>query len=547
MIRTFAGALGLWIGAICTSGADELRIGKTAVLSGTLPAGTGWQVETQQGAGPWTGTGVMVAGQGSLATVRMDGWPGDAGYRFQRVDGGATVVGSVVSDGWHLAGLVTAAGPPPVLIQSSENLGTWTPREWVFPALDGSYVRMLDTLPGVRGFFRAATGAAGVPGDASVTQYSPPSPYQGSADYGPLYADMPQIFKDGYVTAIPSTEFNRGGENAAAAGECYELAGPFGSTTVIVSDETPSPPAGTVDAGRGYFDLGLEPFKVLSGGPAGGFLTVSSRLVPAPVTGNVKLYVVPGSNPFYMALRPFNHRAGVSKMEFLNNGSSTWVTMSRQGGNRFVYTGGPQVIYPVQVRVTSRFGEVVTIPSISSLNDSQKITGPAQFTVFPEQGPPPQRRIRPVYQDALASVPGDTWGAPSYGGATVTQVDTAVKYSGTAGLRINGFAGFSGVNFLNGATFARPGNGVLKLAIRSAAAVTAGQVQLRITGLSAPGGAVVNSAFIPLPALTTGWQVLRFPLEASGTGPVVNGFSIVNGTSTTLPNVWLDEVEFETR
>ena len=52
--------------------ADVLRIGKTAVLSGTLPAGTGWQVETQEGGGPWTGTGVIVAGQGSVATVRMD-------------------------------------------------------------------------------------------------------------------------------------------------------------------------------------------------------------------------------------------------------------------------------------------------------------------------------------------------------------------------------------------------------------------------------------------------------------------------------------------
>lgn len=527
--------------------ADVLRIGKTAVLSGTLPAGTGWQVETQEGGGPWTGTGVIVAGQGSVATVRMDGWPGEAGYRFQRVDGGATVTGSVVSDGWHLAGSVTAAGPPPVLIQASENLGTWTPQEWVFPALDGSYARVLGTLPGARGFFRAATGADGLPGDASVTQYSPPPPYQGSADYGPLYADMPQIFKDGYVTAIASTEFNRGGEIAAAAGECYELAGPFGSTTVIVSDEAPSPPAGTVDAGRGYFDLGLEPFKVLSGGPVDGILTVSSRLVPAPVTGNVKLYVVPGSNPFYMALRPFNHRAGVSKMEFLNNGSSSWVTMSRQAGNRFVYTGGPQVVYPVQVRVTSRFGEVVTIPGISSLNDGQKITGPAQFTVFPDQGPVPQRRIRPVYQNSLASVPGDTWGASGYGGATVTAADTVVKYSGTASLRINGLAGFSGVNLLNVAAFARPENGVLKLAIRSASAVTAGQVQVRISGLNAPGGSAANSAFIPLPALTTGWQVVRFPLEASGTAVVVNGLSIVNGTSATLPNVWLDEVEFETR
>ncbi|RYD34262.1 MAG: hypothetical protein EOP87_09550 [Verrucomicrobiaceae bacterium] len=543
MTRATAAVLGIWMGVVAMAGADELRIGQTAILSGSLPTGTGWQVEMQQPGGSWAGTGVMVAGRSVVAAVRMDGWPGDAAYRFQRVDGAATVTAALGS-GWCLAGSVTAAGRPPVVIQKSEDLAEWSPREVAFPALDRSYVRVLES-PGTRRFFRAASGAAGSLRDGSATTYGTMAPYNGAAGYGPVYADMPQIFKDGYITAIPAAEFNRGGLTAAAAGECYELSGPFGRTTVIVSDSAPAAPPGTVDAGRGYFDLGPAPFSLLNGGQTSGIITLGSRLVPAPVVGNLKLYVTTGSNLYYVELRPFNHRAGVNTVEFLNGGSSTWVTLPRQTGNSFVFLpSGSPVTFPVQVRMTSRFGEVVTFSSITSLNGGQIVTGPAQFNVFPEQAPATQRRILPVYQDVLSNVPGDSWSTAVYGGASVTAVDTAVKHTGTASLRISSFSGFSGVNFLSFGPFPRPQNGVLKLAVRSASPVAAGQVQLKVISGTASSGTGSDSAFIPLPALTTGWQVLHLPLEASGTAPVVSGFTLVNGSSATLPDVSLDDIEF---
>ena len=535
--------LGAWLAtALPALGANEMRIARTAILSATLPAGTNWQVQSRTGpSGAWVGTGVLVPGRGSPAMVRMEGFPGEAAYRFQRIDGGATVA-PTLANAWDLAG--TAPGENQVLIQSSANLVDWSQAALVFPDLEGRYGKALPTPLAARGFFRSEVPALATD-DASATSHSAVPPYDGAAGFGPVYDDMPQIFKDGFIGALAPAEYHRGGQNAAAAGECFELAGPYGRTTVIISNLTDAPP-GTVDVGRSFFDLGPEAFKVLSGGSGSGAVTAGVRLVPAPVTGNVKLLVPTSSSPYYVELRPYNYRAGVSKVEILNSGSSTWLNLPRSQFNSFVFSGGgstPQLLFPVQVRVTSRFGEVVSFPPIASLTSNQRITGLAQFTVFPELAPVPEHRVRPAYHDALTKVPGDTWSAGGFSGATVTEVDSSVAYAGTASLRISGLSGFSGVTFSNYPAFTRPQNAMLKLAIRSASPIAASQVGLWIYGSNTLGGPQVSSSYILLPPLTTGWQVFRFPLEASGAPPVIWGFGISDAVSAALPNVWLDEVE----
>lgn len=537
--------IGLAAGITAAFGANEMKIGRTAVLSGSLPTSTTWQVEQQQPGGAWVGTGVIVPGRGSVATVRMDGWPGEAAYRFQRVDGGATVTASLGAAAWHLAGEVP--GATQVMIESSANLGTWSQSALIFPGIDGSYVRALREPLAARGFFRSEVPTM-TTRDASVASHTPAPNNEGAAGFGAIYDDMPQIFKDGFIGALSPTEYHRGGENAASAGECYELAGPFGRTTLMISDLTTAPP-GTIEVGRSFFDIGTNAFKVLTGGPADGALTAEARLVPAPVTGNVKLFVIPGSNIYYTQLRPYNYRAGVSKVELQNNGSSTWVDLPRSTFNSFIYQVAgsvPPMAFPVQVRVTSRFGEVVTFSSIPSMADNQKITGPAQFTVFPDLAPVPEHRVRPTYHDALTNVPGDMWSSGAYGGASVTEVDGSVAYPGSAAsLRMNSMGGFAGVTFSQYPGFARPEFGVMKFAIRAASPMAANQMGLSLYGTNAIGGGTVYSAYIQLPPLTTGWQVFHVPLEAAGAPPILWGFSIAGAVAGALPNVWIDEIEFE--
>ena len=533
------------IGVGALAAAQELEIGRTAVLGATLPVSSTWQVEQQQVGGAWAGTGVLVAGRGMAVSVRMDGWDGAKAYRFQRVAGGVASLTPTVAAGWHLAGS-PGAGVSQWAVERSGNLTGWEHEALLFPSLDGRVVRALREPLGTRGFFRAEV--PGLPaGDASVTGHTPAANYEGAAGFGAVYDDMPQIFKDGFIGALNPTEYHRGGANAAAAGECYELAGPYGRTTVMITDLTEAPP-GTVDAGRSFFDLGLIPFAILSGGEPPGGLTAGVRLVPAPVTGNVKFQVIAGSNIYYMPLRFYNYRAGVTKVEVKNDGSTTWVEVPRTTFNAFVYQAGgsvPPMDFPVQVRVTSRFGEVVNFPSIDGLVDGQRVTGLAQFAVFPELAPMPEHRVRPAYVDRFTNVPGDMWSAGGYGGATLTEVDTSVAYQGTASLRMSGLGNFAGVTFSQYPGFTRPENGVMRFAVPAGSSVAADQVLLAVNGEAAGGGAT-SSATVQLPALGTGWQVFEIPLEASGTPPVVWGISLAS-RGAVLPEVWLDGVEFLTR
>jgi hypothetical protein len=268
-------------------------------------------------------------------------------------------------------------------------------------------------------------------------------------------------------------------------------------------------------------------------------------LVPAPVTGNVKFQVIAGSNIYYMALRFYNYRAGVSQVEVKNDGSATWVNVPRTEYNAFVYQAGgsvPPMDFPVEVRVTSRFGEVVSFTGIEGLVEGQRVTGGGQFAVFPELAPVPEHRIRPMYVDRFTNVPGDMWSAGGYGGASLTEVDTTVAYQGTASLRISGLGNFAGVTFSQYPGFARPEHGVMRFAVRAGGPVAADQVALALNGQSA-SGASVSSAVVQLPALGTGWQVFEIPLGTSGVPPVIWGVSLAS-RGAVLPDVWLDAVEF---
>lgn len=538
--------------AVLPAAGAALELGRSPVLSATLPASSTWQVEQQQASGTWTGTGVLVGGSGAAGSVRMDGFPAEAKYRFQRVAGGAGTVTPALSFGLALAGEQAGAGQ--VLIEASADLSAagWSDLALLYPDAGGRYVRAIREPLGPRGFFRAKLPALAA-GDATATAHQPVPPYDGAAGFGPVYDDMPQLFKDGFIGALDPVEYNRGGANAAAAGECYELAGPFGRTTVIISDTTTAP-AGTVDVGRSFFDLGPNAYQVMSGGPATGALTAGMRLVPAPVTGNVKCFVPTASGPFYAEFRPYNYRAGVSKLEIRNAGSSTWLELPRSAYNSFVFNGSggvPLLLFPLGLRVTSRFGEVVDFPAILAAVSNQRFTASAQFTVFPESAlaPVPERRLRPIYHDSLTNVLGETWSASPYGGAAVTEIDHGVPaYGGSAAsLKIAGYGGFAGVNFQAYPDFPRPEYGVLKLAIRSASPIAAGQLGVSIFGANAPAsGTIAYATSVELPGITTGWQLIQIPLEASKAPPVLWGFTLYSGNAA-LPEVWVDEVGFEKR
>lgn len=518
--------------------ADELKIVRTPVVQASLATGTTWQVESSQGGGPWIPSGVLVAGSATMASARLDGMPDTVNYRLTRIDSGATAT-PIIGRGWHLSGIATGASQ--VRLDASSNLASWSQTALAFPAADGGYLRVVREPLGIRGFFRAEVPAT--PVTFASCSFYPADPAEGAAGFGPVADDMPAIYKDGFISALSPTEYNRGGANAAAAGECYELTGPAGTTTVMVGELSPSAPPGTIDAGRSYFDLGTPAFQQIAGTTNVGYVAASCRLVPAPVTGNVKLLVVNNSGGFYLALTPYNHRAGITKMEVKSNGSSTWVNMPRSIANRFEYTGAG-LVFPIQIRVTSRFGEVVTFPPIASMTDNQRITGPAQFTTFPALAPAPASKMSPVYTDSFSSVPGDSWSASPYSGATVNAAFTGAHHEGSACIQLSGLGGFNGVIFLPSVPFPKPEFGVLRFAMRSATSTPVTTLGMTLSGTNA-GGASVTSATVQLPPLTDTWRVYQIPMETAGMPAKITDFRLVSLSAATIPtNVWMDTISF---
>ncbi|RYD57511.1 MAG: hypothetical protein EOP83_21065 [Verrucomicrobiaceae bacterium] len=427
-------------------------------------------------------------------------------------------------------------------LDASADLATWSQSALAFPAADGGYVRVVREPLANRGFFRAEVPTT--PVTFASCSFYPADPTEGAAGFGPVSDDMPAIYKNGFIAALSPTEYNRGGANAAAAGECYELTGPAGTTTVMVGELSPSAPPGTMDAGRSYFDLGTPGFQQIAGTTSVGYVATGCRLVPAPVTGNVKLLVVINAGGFYLALTPYNHRAGITKMEVKSNGSSTWINMPRSIANRFEYNAGPGLVFPVQVRITSRFGEVVTFPSIASMTDNQRITGPAQFTTFPALAPAPALQMSPVYADSFSSVPGDSWSASPYSGASVTPVFTGAHHEGSACIQLSALGSFNGVMFLPSVPFPKPEFGALRFAMRSATTVPVTTLGITFSGTNS-GGASVTSATVQLPPLTNTWRVYEIPMETAGMPAKITDFRLVSLSAAAIPtNVWMDTVSF---
>ncbi|HEX5219791.1 MAG TPA: hypothetical protein VFZ59_09510 [Verrucomicrobiae bacterium] len=477
----------LFVGDLAKAASGTLSIANTPILNAALPAGATYQVEYTTNASTWIATGVLVAGTGTNNAVRLDGFPESASYRLSAIGSVATVT-PVVSKGLHLHPAFPGASE--LRIESLNTLGTadWTNRAFVFTNLQGAFISPLRPPFTNAEFFRALQPAAPLT-TATVTYYTP-NTNANAAGYGIVADDMPEIYRAGYIAAPCPAIYNRGGANAAGAGECYELVGPQGKTTVMVADTVSDSPPGTCDVGRPYFDIGIAAFTNLFPATAG-IGPVTFRLVPAPVVGNIKMLCVINSGGFYTELRPYNHRAGVSKLEVQAAASDPWIELPRTTYNSFVYSSSPPLATPFNCRITSRFGEIITFPSLTSLTNGSRFTANGQFTSFPDQGPSPIWIVPPVYTEEFTNHLGAPWNATSSGGVGVNPNYSGSAYQGSYSLRLTDLTAFSGVSFsLPTYQFPKPTDGFLEFAIRSEGSAI-NTLNVTIRGYDA-GGATVN-------------------------------------------------------
>lgn len=154
---------------------------------------------------------------------------------------------------------------------------------------------------------------------------------------------------------------------SAACGTCIEVTGPKGVLVVRVVDRCP-------ECQFGHLDLRRSSFAKIADLSAGR-VAVTWQPVSCPVSGNLRLQLKDGSNPFWSAVQVRNHRRPVQSLEA--NKGGVWKRIARTDYNYFVDEQGFGQ-GPIDVKVTADDGSVVNA-TIATVQAGLELEAAGQF------------------------------------------------------------------------------------------------------------------------------------------------------------------------
>lgn len=373
---------------------------------------------------------------------------------------------------------------------------------------------------------------------------------QGTCGFGPVAADMPDLFQKGYVTAPNEAFYNRGGVPAAACGECFELSGSVGAITVMAADICD---IACCDNCRGdvvAFDVDDSHWKEIVD-QTGGNVSVGYHPVACPVSGNLKAYFTSGyqaGDRFRLVV--YNHRIGVDAVEFKGSASGAtkgaWVPLVRTVDNYFDWTGRGDAGLPITLRVKSTKGQWVEFAPLDKLSADLKIVATGQFD-DPALGgatcawPGPEDW---VYKDALGGILGLQWrdwgsyelldGAPDYAHEGGCQAGAACIRVG----RMNAWGAIQ-IGFPN--TFAPSTYAAIEFWARTESG-TAPKLKFYFNGKDASGAAATGK-MADLGLVDATWRKFRIDLAPLvGTVDRAQVVRVSNQSNDPTPAVLLDEI-----
>lgn len=142
--------------------------------------------------------------------------------------------------------------------------------------------------------------------------------------------------------------------NSAVCGAFVKVTGPKGQVTVKITDQCPECASGDIDFSPEAFDLIANRVD--------GRVPISWHVVSGGNIGNIQYVVKDGSNQWWTAIQPRNHRNPVTKLEVLVGG--TYQTLVRQDYNYFLASSGLGV-GPYTIRLTDTYGEQLVTSGIT--------------------------------------------------------------------------------------------------------------------------------------------------------------------------------------
>eukprot|EP01111_Echinosteliopsis_oligospora_P000074 TRINITY_DN1006_c0_g1_i2.p1 TRINITY_DN1006_c0_g1~~TRINITY_DN1006_c0_g1_i2.p1 ORF type:complete len:476 (-),score=140.44 TRINITY_DN1006_c0_g1_i2:214-1641(-) len=370
------------------------------------------------------------------------------------------------------------------------------------------------------------------------------------------------------VTAPNQYLFN----GSYSCGVCYQLTGPKGTAIVMVADLCPANGNQVCSTQDQHFDLGgTSTFSKIADVNAG-YVQVSAVPVACPLQGNLGVATKDGVNAWWMAIMAYNHVVGVDRMEIQPKTGANWVSMTRQSYNYFVWNGPGQLIPPYNVRVTSVYGEQVTVtltdtaeskawPSnsqfqITSAAGSPSYTGcsgtstpttpspsPATSKPSPSPSPATPSPTSAPATSALMTIYDDTfqngWSDVSWGvvGGSVNYKSTSSPHSGSYCAQFV-LSGWGGLQFWSNDMIDWAAKGYTSLSFWIRADAKYSDLEVNIAGTS-------TTYFM---SLTTSWQKVTVSLGPSGlNAPTLigrdNKIVMQNQRASNSATFFLDDVQ----
>jgi expansin (peptidoglycan-binding protein) len=178
------------------------------------------------------------------------------------------------------------------------------------------------------------------------------------------------VAPDRMVVAVSSADWT----GSAHCGRCLQVWGPEGMVIVRVVDSCPTCGADHIDLSEEAFDLVADPQQ--------GIVPVAYRSIACPVAGPIAVKQKEGSNAWWLALQPRNHRHAIAAVEVREDGATNWQTAARQDYDYFlIESSAPAGLDPpLDVRVIDVHGKVVVAHDlIPTITPGSTVPMPAQL------------------------------------------------------------------------------------------------------------------------------------------------------------------------
>lgn len=329
-------------------------------------------------------------------------------------------------------------------------------------------------------------------------------------------------------------------------GACFEVTGPTGSQIFMAADECPV--AGNEAYCSGdliHFDIASGAFPALAPAAAGVTYTQIRPVVCPSNSTYPYVGVLIGSastsiSQWYIQAYMFNHRVPISAVSVTqSNQGGVYTSLNRTTYNSWEWSPSGGLVYPLTYKITSIYGETVSVTISSEPNPGDMIFGTSQFSQWPSisgSDTCPSIYEFDIYYDGL-NTGGKAPTAENYGTTSSANWDYTdnLPWNATAALQ----KGMSGWEQWPIYTF-----GSMYSINVPASQIAAVQFQIwssaNATGVQIVWSDYANNQYVTLDTVTPTWTAYYFPISAFAAGstlPDLDSISIKNGNSNGIASL----------